>query len=179
MAAPLARLGRRLSSIAGAISTVGAVLAALAFLFMSGLLVTEVVLRSSVGGSTLVASEYSGYAMAAMIYLSLAFTFREGAHIRVAFLNDRLPERARHWVDFALTLMAATIAVYATRAVWAMVETSYRRGTVAYTAAETPLYIPQAIILVGLILLVVQLVIQAIVMALPAGSPAGAAGEAR
>lgn len=125
---------------------------------MSLLVVTEVILRNTVGRSTLIASEYSGYALAAMTYLSLAFTFREGAHIRITFLRDRLPRRARRVLEVLLVAAASYIVWVALRAVWAMVSTSFERGTIAYTVARTPLYLPQGVILVGLVLLFLQLI---------------------
>jgi TRAP-type mannitol/chloroaromatic compound transport system permease small subunit len=36
------------------------------------------------------------------------------------------------------------------------VSTSYQRGATAYTVSETPLWIPQSIVLVGLIILTMQ-----------------------
>jgi TRAP-type C4-dicarboxylate transport system permease small subunit len=175
MQRPLVALSRRLSRVAAALSAVGAVLAGLVFVLMSLLVVTEVLLRAISGRSTLVATEFSGYALATMIYLSLGFTFRSGAHIRITFLNDRLPVAGRRWLDFVLSAFAAATVAYAVRAVLEMATTSFRRGTVAYTVAETPLYIPQAIILVGLIVLLVQLVAHAV--ALLAGERASPPAE--
>jgi TRAP-type C4-dicarboxylate transport system permease small subunit len=162
MRAPLVALSHRLSRAADALSTVGALLAGLIFVFMTLLVVTEVVLRSTVGGSTLIATEYSGYALATMIYLSLGFTFREEAHIRITFLQERLTPAGRRWLDFFLTSFAAATIAFASLAVWEMTVTSFQRGTVAYSVARTPLYVPQAIILAGLVVLLLQLVSRAI-----------------
>lgn len=154
----LITFSRRLSKVARAFSTVGAVLAAIIFVGMALLVVTEVVLRNTVGRSTLIVTEYSGYALAAMTYLSLAFTFREGAHIRITFLHDRLPRVLRRPFEVLLVALASYVTWVAIRAVWVMVQTSFERGTIAYTVARTPLYLPQALILVGLGLLLLQLV---------------------
>lgn len=148
--------------MASTLSIVGAILAGIVFAMMSLLVVTEVVLRATVNESTRVASEYSGYALATMIYLSLGFTFREGAHIRISFLNDRLPNKLRRLVEFLLAAFAAVVTSVAILAVWEMARTSYERGTIAYTVARTPLYIPQGVILVGLIILFMQLVAYAL-----------------
>jgi TRAP-type C4-dicarboxylate transport system permease small subunit len=153
----LVALSRQLSRVAAVLSTVAAVLAGLVFILMSLLVVTEVVLRSTSGRSTLIATEFSGYALAAMIYLGLGFTFREGAHIRITFLNDRLPAQAQRWLDFVLTILASATIAFAAVAVWEMAKTSYTRGTVAYTVLSTPLYIPQTVVLIGLAVLLVQL----------------------
>lgn len=161
----LAAFSRRASGVANALSTLGAILAALIFLGMSALIVTEVILRNAFGRSTLVASEFSGYALATMTYLSLAFTFREGSHIRITFLLDRLPGALRRAMEVLLTSFAAVVTFTAVLAVWEMVRTSYERGTIAYTVARTPLYVPQAIVLAGLLLLLLQLVSYALSVA--------------
>jgi TRAP-type C4-dicarboxylate transport system permease small subunit len=41
--------------------------------------------------------------------------------------------------------------------IWELVMTSKARNLTAYTPAETPLYIPQAIVLVGMALLTLQI----------------------
>lgn len=154
----LASFSRRLSGVANALSTVGAVLAGIVFVGMSLLVVVDVVLRNTIGRSTLIASEYSGYALAAMTYLSLAFTFREGAHIRITFVHDRLPPAIRRPAEVLLVAFAAVVTFVGVLSVREMVATSFERGTIAYTVARTPLWIPQGIVLIGLALLLVQLI---------------------
>jgi TRAP-type C4-dicarboxylate transport system permease small subunit len=152
------RLVLRVLALAKWLSTAGAILAAIVFLAMTLLTLSEVVLRTSAGRSTLIASEYSGYALSAMVYLSLGFTFSEGAHIRITFLNDALPKAAKRWLEVILLSAATFVMSVASTAVWQMVVTTRQRGTVAYTPAETPLYIPQAIMLLGLVIFLWQLV---------------------
>lgn len=152
------RFVKRALALAKWLSTAGAILAAIVFLAMTVLTLTEVVLRTTAGRSTLIASEYSGYALSAMIYLSLGFTFSEGAHIRITFLNDALPKAAKRWLEVILLSSATFVMSIASIAVWQMVLTTQQRGTVAYTPAETPLYIPQAIMFVGLVIFLWQLI---------------------
>lgn len=149
---------RRLMGVANALSLVGAIVAAAVFVGMTLLIVLDVVLRNTVGSSTLIATEFSGYALATMTYLSLAFTFREGAHIRISFLQDRLPLRVRRPLEVLTVAFVAAGTAMAILFVWRMVVTSFQRGTIAYTVARTPLYVPQSMILIGLALLLVQLV---------------------
>ncbi|MFP4429539.1 MAG: TRAP transporter small permease subunit [Desulfovermiculus sp.] len=145
-------LGRAVSWL----SSAGAVLSSAAFVFMVGLIVLEVILRSFFGKSTLIASEYSGYLLAAMIYLGLGFSFREGAHIRITFLQNKLSPRAFHWLEILCHLAAVMICILSTKFLFHTVLTSYQRGLQAYTVAETPLFIPQAIILAGLCIFTLQ-----------------------
>lgn len=162
----LASFSRRLSGVANALSTAGAVLAGVVFVGMSLLVVVDVVLRNAIGQSTLIASEYSGYALAAMTYLSLAFTFREGAHIRISFIHDRLPPAIRRAAEVLLAMFASVVVFIGVLSVWEMVTTSFERGTIAYTVARTPLWIPQGFVLIGLVLLLVQLIAYALSVAI-------------
>lgn len=145
-------LGRAVSRL----SSAGAILSSVAFVLMVGLIVLEVVLRSFFGKSTLVASEYSGYLLAAMIYLGLGFSFREGAHIRITFLQNRLSPRAYHVLEIGCHLGAVILCILSTIFMCDTVLTSYSRGLQAYTVAETPLFIPQAVVLLGLIMFSLQ-----------------------
>ncbi|MFO7876779.1 MAG: TRAP transporter small permease [Desulfovermiculus sp.] len=145
-----------LGRVVSRLSSAGAVLSSAAFVLMVGLIVLEVILRSFFGKSTLIASEYSGYLLAAMIYLGLGFSFREGAHIRITFFQSRLSPRIYHWLEIFCHLAAAIICILSTKFLFHTVLTSYERGLQAYTVAETPLYIPQAVILFGLCVFTLQ-----------------------
>ena len=147
-------LGRAVSRL----SSFGAILSSAAFACMVALIVLEVILRSFLGKSTLVASEYSGYLLAAMIYLGLGFSFREGAHIRITFLQNRLSTRAYQALEIVCHGVASILCILSTIYLSDMVLTSYERGMQAYTVAETPLYIPQGVVLFGLIIFTFQVI---------------------
>jgi TRAP-type C4-dicarboxylate transport system permease small subunit len=148
----------RLLRVVSLLSTVGAVLSGTTFVFMTLLILTEVLLRTFFDKSTLIASEYSGYSLAVMIYLGLGFSFRQGAHIRITFLRERLRGWALHIMELLCTSVASLLCLLSTVFLSEMVYTSFQRGTTAYTVAETPLWVPQAIILVGLTILTLQVI---------------------
>ncbi|MGW8195249.1 MAG: TRAP transporter small permease subunit [Desulforhopalus sp.] len=147
----------RLLRVVEFLSTAGAVLSGIIFSLMTLLILLEILLRTFFDKSTLIASEYSGYALAAMIYLGMGFSFRKGAHIRITFLRERLQGWSLHLLEIFCTLVGALLCLFSTVFLWEMVHTSLLRGTTAYTVAETPLWIPQAIILVGLIIMTLQI----------------------
>lgn len=142
------------------ISDLGAILSAVVFALMTILILSEVVLRTFFGSSTEVSGEYSGYALAALIYLGLGFSFREGAHIRITFLRERLGRTSYFILELLCTAFAMVLSGLSCIFIWEMVLTSKARNLVAYTPAETPLYIPQALILVGMIILTFQIIAQ-------------------
>jgi TRAP-type C4-dicarboxylate transport system permease small subunit len=151
-------VANRLLRVVELLSAAGAALSGGAFALMTLLILAEILLRTFFDKSTLIASEYSGYTLAAMIYLGLGFSFRQGAHIRITFLRERLKGWALHLLEIACALVGSLLCILSTVFLWEMVQTSYLRGVTAYTVAETPLWVPQAIVLVGLVIMTLQMV---------------------
>lgn len=138
------------------LSGIGAVFSASAFALMTILILAEVLLRTFLGKSTLIASEYSGYMLAGMIYLGLAYSFSQKAHIRITFLKERLRGWPLHILELFCTAVAAVLCMLSTAFLWDMVKVSFQRGATAYTVAETPLWIPQAVVLIGMFIMTLQ-----------------------
>jgi TRAP-type transport system small permease protein len=147
----------RLLTVASRLSTAGAVMSGITFALMTFLVLTEVVLRTFFGTSTLVASEYSGYALSAMVYLAMGFSFKEGAHIRISFLRDRIHGLPKFIVEIFCHLFVAILCGLSSLYMWDMFLVSKARNLTAYTVAETPLYVPQFIVFLGLCVLTLQI----------------------
>ena len=139
-------LVNRLLRVVELLSAAGGVLSGVTFTLMTLLILAEILMRTFFGQSTLNASEYSGYTLAAMIYLGLGFSFRQGAHIRITFLRERLKGWTLHLMEITCALAGSVLCVLSTAFMWEMVSTSYQRGATAYTVSETPLWIPQSIV---------------------------------
>jgi TRAP-type C4-dicarboxylate transport system permease small subunit len=120
----------------------------------AALICVEIVVRRFAGTSTGVTDELSSYAFAIGATLALAHCLVERAHIRVDSATRFLPESIRIWIDLlataAITGFFAMIAWYGSETAWI----SFERGSRAMTQLQTPLYIPQALWAVALILFV-------------------------
>ncbi|GAB6178485.1 TRAP transporter small permease [Desulfobaculum senezii] len=140
------------------LSVGGALLSAVFMGLTVLLIVVEILLRATSGASTFVASEYSGYFLVAIVVFGLGFTLKEEAHIRITLLHSRLSARWRKVVDVvvALTSMALTmyILVYSVQLVYE----TYSLEMTADTISETPLWIPQCAIPLGLAVFLLQFV---------------------
>ncbi|RPJ71384.1 MAG: TRAP transporter small permease [Desulfobacteraceae bacterium] len=147
----------RLSGAAARLSTAGAVMSGVFFILMTLLTLAEVMLRTFFGSSTLVASEYSGYALSGMIYLAMGSTFKDGAHIRITFLKDRLRGAAHRAIELLCLLFAMVLCGASCRFALELVMSSYARNLTAYTVAETPLWVPQFILFLGMCVLTIQI----------------------
>lgn len=138
------------------------------------LMIVEVALRALSGFIPGVPSglpftwEYCSYLMAACFTFGAAMTLRTGGHIRVSLLLCKCTPAART----ALEVLAAAVGLFGTgfltvamaRFTW----TSFSHGQVS-TASGTLLWIPQAAITAGILLLALQLLARLIqaVLGLP------------
>ena len=95
--------------------------------------------------------EFSQYAMAAVFALAAGPAIRTGVHVRIALLSDLLPDVARKWLDCFATLVALGIVAMLVQAMWVKSGTSLERNILATSVTRTPLWIPQAFVLWGLI----------------------------
>lgn len=97
-------------------------------------------------------SEYAGYFMAAASFLAFAHTLNRGAHIRVGLLLAAL---GRHrwwgemWCMVAASFASGFLAWYAVRTVY----WSWRLGDVSQGQDATPLWIAQAPMAAGAVIL--------------------------
>ncbi len=132
------------------------VLAAVAIVAILAIVCAETVLRQF-KSSLLVTDEMAGYLNAAAIFLGLAWTLREGGFIRVEILYDRLTGGTRQAIRWLIVLTAfaftATLLWVCTR----HVIYAFDRDTRAVSILDTPEWIPQSVMVVGLAVLLLQL----------------------
>ena len=146
-----------LDLVIGRIAQACGVLAALAVVGILVIVCAEAVLRQF-QASLLVTDEIAGYLNAAAIFLGLAWTLREGGFIRVEILYDRAVgnlKRALRWLN------AVTAAAFTATILWVCVRHvvyAYDRDTRAVSIIETPEWIPQSVMVLGLTILLLQLI---------------------
>lgn len=153
------RVVDRMSRVVGLVSDAGAALAALCIVLITVLVCVEVLGRTLLGFSTMIADEMSGYLNVAVVFFGLAYTLKENGFIRVEFVYQRF-RGAVGWISrwiIVLTalLYAAMIAVYMAR----HVRYSYIRHVLSTNVAETPLWIPQSLIVAGVVILGLQILV--------------------
>lgn len=121
------------------------------------LISVEILARTLFGVSTLIADEYSAYFFVAVVLLGLAFALKDGAHIRITLIQTRLSERGRRVLDLVSILFAMVLASYALFHSVEMVYDTWSLEMTADSISETPIWIPQVVIPVGLLLFILQL----------------------
>jgi TRAP-type C4-dicarboxylate transport system permease small subunit len=116
------------------------------------LIAVEVVLRKvfvvSMGG----ADELSTYALAICCSWSFGFALFRKAHIRIDLLYVRFPNAVRHSLDIISLLFLAIYTILLSYFGFIVFHTSWIRESIANTPLATPLWIPQGLWLLGILL---------------------------
>jgi len=139
------------------VCTAGAAVAGVLLLLLFGLGLTEIVLRSFFSISLSIAVEYTGYLLILVLFLGSGWTMRQGGHIRVTILSERLPIDHRRWLDIFCTAIGLCLAAYMSMSILTFAYGTWVRGTVSYFSSETPLAYPQFLLATGPSLLVLAL----------------------
>lgn len=120
-------------------------------------ILVEIVLRSFFDSSTFVLDEFVGYGVAAMTFLSLGYALNEGALIRVNLLLSRTSGKPRIGLEIFSVTVTLAMTLFITAYIWRSVARNWNREAVSDTIAEIPLWIPEGLVLAGMILFAVQL----------------------
>ncbi len=146
----------RLARFIDRLSAVGGWIAAAAVAAIVVLVTIEIVARSLFGKSTQITDEICGYLNVTVLFLGMAMSLRDGANVRVEIFYERLQGKAALLIRWLIVLVSLTYMAIATAILLRYVGYSYSRGLVSTTIAQTPLWLPQGIMIVGSMLLALQ-----------------------
>ena len=152
----------RIIAIVDLLCKAGAGVASVIMLLVTGHILLEITLRSLFHTSTFVVDEFVGYGVASMTFLALAHALNRDSHIRVSLLSDGAPVVVRQLLELFAILVAITVWAFVTWYIGKTVWANFQRGVVSETIARTPLWLPQATNLVGLLLLLIALLARAL-----------------
>ncbi len=142
-------LSRRLNQLSG-------FLAMMLILYLLTHILLEIILRQF-GTSTYVLDEFVGYAVATSTFLGLGYSLEKGSLIKVNLLKENLSEKY-HWINDVFISLSSLIFFSWLAYYWYKnVKRSYMRGITSESIAETPLWIPEGMVLFGLIILCITL----------------------
>jgi len=117
------------------------------------LLVTVTVLgRYSGAFSVLFTHEVAGYLLISLAFIGMAYTDEKEGHIHVDLLTCRLTLRARRSLQVIASFLLLGFLVLLLWQCLDLVLTSYQTKILAPTVSRTPLYIPQILLTIGLLL---------------------------
>ena len=115
-------------------------------------------------------AEIGGFLFVGAAFLALPSTLRSAGHVRVTLLLRNLRPAADRIATVLILIASAGLAAFASWAVTIQTFASYQRGSVSFGIIPVPLWLPQAVMTVGIVLFTVALVDE-LVAALRGGEP--------
>jgi len=167
-------LARTMTAAADRVAAVAGALSGAAVVVMTALVTVEVLSRDLLNRSTLIADEMSGYLLVALTFIGLAPTLRGGGFIRIDTYHARLRGGGRVALDLTIHVLAVGYAALLDWYLWQLALDSWRLGTTSIQVSRTPLWIPQAFMALGGLLLVLVLLARLVVVLAGASPDAGA-----
>ena len=124
---------------------------------MTVLILVEILLWNTLSKTTLIADEYSAYGLAAIIFLGAGYCLKEKGHIRITLILGFLPKRLAAVVTFLASAVTTGFMGYLWWYLLKMVQATVRYHSTSGTLTQTPLWIPQTLMLVGAACFLIQL----------------------
>lgn len=141
------------TKVAEKLSQGGVIISCVGIALLAILVLVEVCLRTLFRVSTMISDEVSGYLLAAIVFLSLGYTLSAKGLIRVDLLYSRFRGGVKRVVNWIICLTAFGYALVLALYLWKYAIYSYSKGVVSMYFTATPLYIPQAMVATGAVLL--------------------------
>jgi TRAP-type C4-dicarboxylate transport system permease small subunit len=124
------------------------------------LVAVEVFMRYILRQPLMVADEFSAYMLVALSYLGLAYTWKQGGHVRISLLVGQLPSRAASWIRLIALIMSFIFLVGISHAGYKMIVYALKINLRSPTWLTFPLFWPQLTVFIGFILLTLLLVVE-------------------
>jgi len=137
----------------------GAYLASMILISLVLLILTEIFIRYFFNMSTLIADEYSGYLYLASIFLGLSYTFKESAHIRINIITSKISKKSNRFIDIFAGTLTIIILLFALYRTILFSFDSYEMEMVSEAVSETPLYLTQLVMPLGLTLFILSVLV--------------------
>lgn len=137
----------------------GAYLSSVLLISLVLLILTEIFIRYFFNTSTLIADEYSGYLFLASVFLGLSYTFKENAHIRINILTSRMSKKSNKIIDVFAGTVTIIVLVFALYRTVLFTLDSYEMQMLSESVSQTPLYLTQLVMPLGLSLFILSVLI--------------------
>lgn len=116
---------------------------------MTLLILAEIFLWNVFKKTTLIHDEYCAYGLAAIIFMGAGYCLKEKGHIRITLVLGFLPDKLSRVITFVATGITTIFMGYLWWYLFKMVSATFRYNSTSGTLTNTPLWIPQSMMLIG------------------------------
>ena len=120
---------------------------------MMMLVVVDVFMRYVLHRPLMVSDEFSAYMLVALSFLGLAYTWRQGGHVRIEVMVSRFPEGLYAWVRLIGLILTFIFMIELDRAAYKMIVYALKINLRSSTWLMFPLFWPQLTVFIGFVLL--------------------------
>jgi TRAP-type C4-dicarboxylate transport system permease small subunit len=124
------------------------------------LVAVEVFMRYVLHNPPMLADEFSAYLLVALSYLGLAFTWRQGGHVRITLVVSRLPAKAASWIRLIVLILIFFFLIGLTHAGYKMVVYARQIDLRSDTWLTFPLFWPQLTVFIGFVTLMLMIPVE-------------------
>jgi len=157
MTDPDGTFASRYATFADRCATWGARLAGVALVAICVLVMSEIIARNVFGTSTMIADEMCGYLNVAVVFLGLAYTMQQAGFIRVELLYKTFSGRTKRIADALSVLLSFAYICIVFYYMARYVLFSFKNNVTSAELTQTPLFIPQIVLVLGTLLLALYL----------------------
>ena len=123
---------------------------------MTILILVEIFLWNTLQKTTLIADEYCAYGLAAIIFLGAGYCLKEKGHIRITLVLGLLPDKMSRIITFLGSGITTIFMGYLWWYLFKMVKATLHYNSTSGTLTNTPLWIPQTVMLIGAAIFFIQ-----------------------
>ncbi len=128
-----------------------ALVAGVAIAVLAVLITIDIVGRDFFGASIQGTDEIGGYVLAFVGSLGMALTLLRRGHPRIELFFRFFPQVLRDVLHVLAQVSMAAFAVFMAWHAWGELQTTLRFGAITNTPLQTPLWVPQAVWLTGMV----------------------------
>lgn len=147
------------------INLVAAIMAAAIIGAMFLLIIYEILLRAFFDSSTYILDEMVGYGVAISTFLGLGYALQTGSLIRVSLITGMIKNnflrRSFELISIALVVVINCLVL---EGFWKSITRNFNRNAVSETVAQVPLWIPEGLVFIGLLIFTVQLIVYGLIV---------------
>lgn len=124
------------------------------------LVAVEVFMRYILHNPPMVADEFSAYLLVALSMMGLAYTWRQGGHVRITLLVGHLPVKVASWVRLVTLTLTLIFMIGISKAAFDMIVYAREIGLKSDTWLIFPLFWPQLTVFLGFVMLTLLLPVE-------------------
>lgn len=132
--------------------------------------VTKILTGSAIGLTIPSYSDFTGFFLAAASFFALAYSLRQGAHIRVTLVIQHTSGRLRQAIEIFCVSLALSVSAYFFWFITLLTYESYSYNDLSPGIIAVPIWIPQFSMVLGLLVLTIALLDDLIIL-LRGGKP--------